>query len=142
MIKREITDKRSIIFFINVGSNLADKIPPSSTDFESFLRIVTTTLSDKISTEKKFKDASFTFKTNKSLGYDNLHVNVFRSMYHELKIPLMSILINHYQQECFLIKWKPRRFHLYLKTVKNLSYPVIDQYLYFHFFGNFKTYYA
>ena len=104
LIKREITDKRSIIFFINVGSNLADKIPPSSTDFESFLPIVTTTLSDKISTEKKFKDASFTFKTNKSLGYDNLHVNVFRSMYHELKIPLMSILINHYQQECCLIK--------------------------------------
>ena len=30
-------------------------------------------------------------KTNKSPGYDNLWVNAIRSMYHELKIPLMNI---------------------------------------------------
>ena len=30
-------------------------------------------------------------KTNKSPGNDNLHVNVIRKLYHELKIPLMNI---------------------------------------------------
>ena len=30
-------------------------------------------------------------KTNKSPGYDSLHVIVIRSMYHELKILLMNI---------------------------------------------------
>ena len=31
------------------------------------------------------------WETNKNPGCDNLHVNVIRSMYHELKIPLMNI---------------------------------------------------
>ena len=33
----------------------------------------------------------FTLQTNKSLGYDNWHVNVIKSMYHELKIPFLNI---------------------------------------------------
>ena len=94
--KEEITDKKIIAdtfnkFFINVGSNLADKIPPSSTNFKSYLPNITTALSDKPLSEKEFKDAFFTLKTNKSPGYDNLRVNVIKSMYHELKIPLMNI---------------------------------------------------
>ena len=49
--KEEITDKNIIAetfnnFFINTGSNLADKIPPSSTSFESYLPNVTTALSE------------------------------------------------------------------------------------------------
>ena len=78
-------------FFINVGSNLVDKIPPSSTNVESYLPDVSANLSDKPLSEKEFKDAFFTLKTNQSPGYDNLHVNVIKSMYHELKIPLMNI---------------------------------------------------
>ena len=76
---------------INIGSNLADKTPPSSTNFESYLPKITTALSDKPLSKKEFKDVFFTLKTNKSPGYDNLHVNVIRHMYHELKIPLMNI---------------------------------------------------
>ena len=34
-------------FFINVGSNLADKIPLSGTSFESCFPIIATTFSDK-----------------------------------------------------------------------------------------------
>ena len=96
IIKEDITDKKIIAetfnkFFINIGSNLADKIPPSSINFESYLRNITTALSDKPLSGKEFKEAFFTLKTNKSPGYDNLHVNVIRHMYHELKIPLMNI---------------------------------------------------
>ena len=93
--KEEITDKNVIgetfnKFFINVGSNVADKIPPSSTNFQSYLLNITTVLSDKPLSEKEFKNAFFTLKTNRSTSY-NLYVNVIRSMYHELKIPLMDI---------------------------------------------------
>ena len=33
----------------------------------------------------------FSLKTNKSPGYDNIHVNVIRNLYNELKTPLMNI---------------------------------------------------
>ena len=94
--KEEIIDNKIIVetfnkFFINLGSNLADKIPLSSTNFESYLPDITTALSDKPLLKKEFKDAFFTLKINKSPGYDNLNVNVIKSMYHKLKIPWMSI---------------------------------------------------
>ena len=62
--KEEITDKKIIAdtfnkFFLNVGSNLANKIPPSSTNFKSYLPNTTTALSDKPLSEKEFKDAIF-----------------------------------------------------------------------------------
>ena len=79
-------------FFINVISNLADKIPLSSTNFEPYLPDITTPLSDKPLLEKEFKDAFFTLKTNKSPDYDNLHVNAIKSMYHELKILFVNIV--------------------------------------------------
>ena len=90
--KKEITDKKIIAetfdtFFINAVSNLADKIPSSSTKFESYILNITTALIDTPLTEKEFKDDFFTMKTDKSPGYDNLHVNLIRSTYHELKIP-------------------------------------------------------
>ena len=93
--KEEITDKNVIgetfnKFFINVGSNVADKIPPSSTNFQSYLLNITTVLIDKPLSEKEFKNAFFTLKTNRSTSH-NLYVNVIRNMYHELKIPLMDI---------------------------------------------------
>ena len=75
--------KRSTSFFINVSSYLADKIQSSGTKFESYHPDVTTALNDKPFLEKDFKDAFFTLKTNKNSGYDNLHVNVIKSMYHE-----------------------------------------------------------
>ena len=47
--KEEITNRKVIVetfnkLFINVGSNLADKFPPSSTNFESYLPNITTAL--------------------------------------------------------------------------------------------------
>ena len=94
--KKEITDKKTIAekfisYFINVGSKLATKIPSSNTNFESYLSNITTSILDKPLNEKEFKDAFFALKTNKSPGYDKLHVHVIRKLYHELKIPLMNI---------------------------------------------------
>ena len=50
------------IFFINARSNLADKIQPSGTNFESYLPSITAALSDEPSPEKEFQDAFFYIK--------------------------------------------------------------------------------
>ena len=109
--KEEITGKNIIAetfnkFFINISSNLADKIPPSSTNFELYLPNITTALSDKPLSEKEFKDAFFTLKTSKSPGYDNLHVNVIRNMYHELIILLMNVFSQSLSTRIFPVKMK------------------------------------
>ena len=92
----EITDKKSIAekfnsFFVNTGTNLAAKIPHSTTNFESYLPNITTIFRENCLTEEEFKNAFFSLKTNKSPGYDNIHVNVIRNLYNELKTPLMNI---------------------------------------------------
>ena len=109
--KEEITDKKIIAetfdkFFINVGSKLADKSPPSSTNFESCLPNIATALSDKPLAEKEFKDAFFALKINKSLDYDNLPVNVIRSVYHELRIPSINIFSQSLSRGIFPDKMK------------------------------------
>ena len=96
MRNKKITDKKTIgekfnSYFKNVGSKLAAKIPSSNTNFESYLPNITTSILDKPLNEKEFKDAFFALKANKSPGYDKLHVNVIRKLYHELKIPLINI---------------------------------------------------
>ena len=91
--KKEIADKKTIAekfnsCFINEGSKLEAKMTSSNTNFESYLHLK----------EKEFKDAFFALKTNKSPGYDKLHVKLYwdkfillRKLCHELQIPLMNI---------------------------------------------------
>ena len=109
--KKEITYKKTIAeefnsYFINVGPKLATKIPPSNTNFESYLPNITTSFLEKPLKEKEFKDAFFALKTNKSPGNDNLHVNVIRKLYHELKIPLMNIFSQSLKKGIFPEKMK------------------------------------
>ena len=93
--KKEFTDKKTIekfnSYFINVESKLATKIPPSNTNFESYLPNITTSFLEKPLKQNESNVAFFALKTNKSPGNDKLHVNVIRKLYHELKIPLMNI---------------------------------------------------
>ena len=76
---------------MNTSTNLAGKIPHSTTNFESYLPNITTIFRENCLTEEEFKNAFFSLKTNKSPGYDNIHVNVIRNLYNELKTPLMNI---------------------------------------------------
>ena len=70
---------------------MATKISSSNTNFELYLPNITTFVLEKTFKEKEFKNSFFTLKTNKSRGYDRLHANVIRKLYHELKIPLIKI---------------------------------------------------
>ena len=86
----EIIDKKSKAekfnsFIVNSSTNLAAKIPYSTTNFESYLPNITTIFRENCLTEKEFKNAFFSLKTSKSPGYDNMHVNVIRNLYKELK---------------------------------------------------------
>ena len=58
--KNSITDKKIIAdkfneFFINIGSNLAAKIPPSNMNFDSYLPHIYTIFAKKSITEKELK---------------------------------------------------------------------------------------
>ena len=75
-----------------------------------------------------------TLKTNKSPDYDNLHVNVIRSMYHELKIPLMNIFSQSLSTGIFPVEIKIAKVSPTFKNGKKLLHPVIDHFLYFHVF--------
>ena len=60
----EITDKKSIAekfhsFFVNTGTNLAAKTPHGTTNFESYLPVITTSFRENYLTEKGFKNSFF-----------------------------------------------------------------------------------
>ena len=60
--KIEINDAKSIAekfneFYVNVGPNLAKKIPQSDLNFESYLPKVNTTLNEKSLTENELDEA-------------------------------------------------------------------------------------
>ena len=76
---------------MNTGANLAAKIPHGITNFESHLPNITTIFWENCLTEEECKNAFFSPKTNKSPRYDNVHVNVIRNIYNELKTPPMNI---------------------------------------------------
>ena len=63
----EITDEKSIAekfnsFFVNIGTNLSSKIPHGTTNFESYLRNITTIFRENCLTEEEFKNAFFSTK--------------------------------------------------------------------------------
>ena len=87
---RSITDNNLLRinlmnFFINMGSNLAAKTPPSNLNFDSYLPHVCTIFAEKSVTEEELKRAFFSLKPNKTPGYDNINVNVVKKIYKELK---------------------------------------------------------
>ena len=95
-INKSITDKKNIAdkfneFFINIGSNLAAKTPPSNINFDSYLPHVCTNFAEKSVTVEELKRAFFSLKPIKTPGYDNIDVNIVRKIFKKLKTPLMRI---------------------------------------------------
>ena len=76
-------------YFINVGSNLAAKIPHSEKHFTSVES--KEKLENNELNEKEFKKAFESLKPNKSSGFDEINPNVVRCSYGELFYPLFQI---------------------------------------------------
>ena len=111
--KKSITDKKIIAdkfneFFINIGPNLAAKIPPSNMNFDSYFQLphVCTVFAENSVTEEELKRAFFSLKPNKTPGYDHINVNVVKKIYEELKTPLMRIFNLSLSTEIFPDKLK------------------------------------
>ena len=73
--KTSVTDKTIIAdkfneHFINIGSNLTAKIPPSNMSFDSYITHVCTIFAEKSVTEEELKRAFFSFKFSKTPVYD------------------------------------------------------------------------
>ena len=81
-------------FYVNVGPNLASKIPQNNNDYKSYLLDITTLFDEQDLTEQKLEEAIASLKPNKSPGCDSINVNVIKAIYKELKIPLFYILMN------------------------------------------------
>ena len=50
-------------FFINVGSNLASKIPPSNRNFDSYFPKISAIFTENSITEEEFKNAFYFVET-------------------------------------------------------------------------------
>ncbi|XP_065677391.1 uncharacterized protein LOC136092773 [Hydra vulgaris] len=78
-------------FFLNIGPNLAEKIPSGSSSFDSYLKIY-----DKVMDESKLdinelRYALDNLKNNTSVGFDNISINVVKSVFHIIETPLYHI---------------------------------------------------
>ena len=88
--KTEIYDAQSIAekfkeFFVNIGSNLAKKIPLCDLTFKSHLPTVNTTLNKTVLSGVGFEEAFKQLKKNKAPGHDGLDVNIVTSVYEFIK---------------------------------------------------------
>ncbi|MBY0580085.1 MAG: hypothetical protein K2P53_00155, partial [Rickettsiales bacterium] len=78
-------------FFVNIGPNLAEKIPPSSSSYDSYLKTY-----DKVMDESKLdiyelRSALDSLKNNTSAGFDHISVHVVKSVFSIIESSLYHI---------------------------------------------------
>ena len=80
-------------YFVNVGPNLAAKIPNNGKVFTEYLNNNTNNclIPEKELSLEEFKIAFKTLKSNKANGFDDINSNVIKTSYDELLIPLFHI---------------------------------------------------
>ena len=88
--KFEIHDAKSVAekfneFFINIGPNLANKIPRCDLTFKLYLPTANTTLNETVFSKVDLEEAFKLFKRNKAPGHDGLDVNIITSVYEFIK---------------------------------------------------------
>ena len=94
--KTEIFYQKKIVtefnrFFANVGPTLAKQIPESENTFESYLVKTSATMQHESVVINELRDAFFSFKLNKSPGYDEISFNVVKKCFSELCEPLKHV---------------------------------------------------
>ena len=93
---KEIYNKKLIAtsfnnYFVNVGPNLANKIPNSERRFESYINVINDIMPNEELTDSELETAFFSLKTNKSPGYDNINYDVIRKCFIYISKPLKDI---------------------------------------------------
>ena len=70
----------------NIGPQLATKIPNASRPFENYFKEVDTTMPSDSLTITRSKRHFFSFKINKSPGYDEISFHVIKNWFSELNM--------------------------------------------------------
>jgi len=78
-------------FFINIGSNLASKIPNSTKTFNSYLNDTHEKMTESKLSRKELLTAFNSLKSNKSAGIDDISVNVVKHVFDVIEYPIFHI---------------------------------------------------
>ena len=92
--ERSLIAKNLNDFFVYIGPKLASVIPSSAKTFQTFLSEINTVQNGAELTEKESVYAFQPLKNDKSPGFDELHVNITKSVYNEIKAPSMHVFRN------------------------------------------------
>ena len=79
-------------FFVNIGPNLASKIPVSNTHFEQYVKYEGPILERKELCDEELKSAFSSLKCNESPGCDGISSNVIKSVSEEIFGVLKHVL--------------------------------------------------
>ena len=93
--KTEMHDARSFAetfneFLVNIGTNLANKIPQCHLTFKPYLPVVNITLNDTELSEDEFEKEFKSLKNNKAPGHDGLDLIIITSAYELIKKSLLK----------------------------------------------------
>ncbi|XP_065642242.1 uncharacterized protein LOC136073893 [Hydra vulgaris] len=78
-------------FFRNIGPNLAEKIPSSSSSFDSHLKLYDKVMDKSKLDINELRYALDNLKNNTNVGFDNISINVVKSVFHIIETPLYHI---------------------------------------------------
>ena len=90
------TDKQKILekfndFFVNIGNELSSKIPLSKESYKSYLGKHYPTMEKDKLTLDELKTAFNTLKSNKSVGIDDIDINLFKTVFDIIENHLLYI---------------------------------------------------
>ena len=122
--KIEIFLRKSLTnFFVNIGPNLANKIPQCDLTFKSYLPTVNKTLNETLLSEDEFEEAFKSLKRNKAPGNDGLDVNIITCVHEFIKKPLLKIFNESINLSIFPRKHENRKgntsFQIWQKGTTN-----------------------
>ena len=94
MTKKSFIAKNLKDFLVNISGGLESVIRNSEKTFQSFSPEIITVLNGTELTEEEFLNAFHSIKNDKSPGFDELHVNVIKPEFNEIKSPLIHVFNN------------------------------------------------
>ena len=119
IFKKEQIAKEFNKYFVNVGSNLAAKIPSSEKHFSEYIDKSGVILNEAHLSEKEFQIAFHSIKANKASGYDDINSTVIKSSYDQLFSPLFHICNISLKYGCFPDKMKIAKIKPLFKADEN-----------------------
>ena len=124
VIEKLLIAKNLNDFCVNIGPKLASVIPNSTKAFQTFLLDINTVLNGTELIEKDFLDAFQSLKNDKSPGFDELHINIIKSVCNKIIACLMRVFRNFIDNGSFPEKMKIAMVTPIFKAVKKELQPL------------------